>query len=77
MPSRLKEVTMEHIPNITSDVIEKLKKLNINCVYQLAVQSPLELALEHENTSLNIETASTLVINARKILTENKVLALS
>jgi hypothetical protein len=22
MPSRLKEVTMEHIPNITSDVIE-------------------------------------------------------
>jgi DNA repair protein RadA len=28
--SRLKEVTMEEIPDITSDMIKKLKKLNIN-----------------------------------------------
>jgi hypothetical protein len=30
MISRLKEVTMEEIANITSDMIDKLKKLNIN-----------------------------------------------
>ena len=72
--SRLKEVTMEDIPDITSDLIEKLKKLNINSVYQLAVQSPMELALEYEDTSLNIESASTLITNARKILIENQVL---
>ena len=39
MISRLKEVTMEEIPDITSDIIEKLKKLNINSVYQLAVMT--------------------------------------
>ena len=44
MTSRLKDVTMEEIPDITSDMIEKLRKLNINSVYQLAVQSPSELA---------------------------------
>ncbi|HZA69875.1 MAG TPA: hypothetical protein VE548_09260 [Nitrososphaeraceae archaeon] len=54
------------ISDITSDIIEKLKKLNINSVYQLAVQSPVELALE--DTSLNIKSASTLIANARKIL---------
>jgi DNA repair protein RadA len=74
-PSRLKEVTMECIPNITSDMIEKLKRLNISSVYQLAVQSPMELALEYEDTSLNIDSASTLIANARKILTEHGVLA--
>jgi DNA repair protein RadA len=74
MPSRLKEVTMEDIPDITSDIIEKLKKLNINSVYQLAVQSPLELASEYEDTSLNVGSASTLIANARKILIENEVL---
>jgi hypothetical protein len=42
MTSRLKEVTMEEIPDITSDIIEKLKKLNINSVYQLAVQAVVE-----------------------------------
>jgi DNA repair protein RadA len=51
MASRLREVHMEEIPNITSDIIEKLKKLNINSVYQLAVQNPVELALECEDTS--------------------------
>jgi DNA repair protein RadA len=72
--SRLKEITMEAIPDITSDIIEKLK-LNINTVYQLAVQSPVELALVYEDTSFNIEKASALIANARKILTENEILA--
>jgi DNA repair protein RadA len=66
---------MEDIPNITSDTIEKLKKLSINSVYQLAVQSPVELALEYEDTSVSIEKASSLIANARKILAEHKVLA--
>jgi DNA repair protein RadA len=75
MTSRLKEVTMEEIPDITSDIIEKLKKLNITSVYQLAVQSPVELASEYEDTSLNVGSASTLIANARKILIEHNVLA--
>ena len=66
---------MEEIPDITSDTIDKLRKLNINSVYQLAVQSPTELALEFEDTSLNVESASTLIANARKILTDNEVLS--
>jgi DNA repair protein RadA len=74
MSSRLKEVTMENIPDITNDIIEKLKKLNIDSVYQLAVQSPMELASEYEDTSLNIESASTLIANARKILIQNDIL---
>jgi DNA repair protein RadA len=65
---------MEEIPTITSDMVEKLKKLNINSVYQLAVQNPIELASKQEDTSLNIESASTLITNARKILIENQVL---
>jgi DNA repair protein RadA len=74
MPSRLKQVTMNEIPDITSDVIGKLKKLNIDSVYQLAVQNPIELASEYEDTSLNVESASKLIANARKILIENDVL---
>jgi DNA repair protein RadA len=74
MISRLKEVTMEEIPNITSDIIDKLKKLNINSVYQLAVQNPIELASEYEDTLMNIEPASALIANARKILVENGIL---
>jgi DNA repair protein RadA len=65
---------MEEISDITSDVIERLKKLNIDSVYQLAVQSPFELVREYEDTSLDVESASKLIANARKILTENKVL---
>ena len=57
MTSRLKEVTMEEIPDITSDMIDKLKKLNINSVYQLAVQNPAELALEFEDTSINVNVS--------------------
>jgi hypothetical protein len=57
---------MEKIPDITSDMLDKLKKLNINSVYQLTVQSPSELAdnLEaqvSQNTLKSIvnQTAST------------------
>jgi DNA repair protein RadA len=75
MTSRLKEVIMEEISDITSDMINKLKKLNINSVYQLAVQSPAELASEYEDTSLNLESASRLIANARKILIDNEVLS--
>ena len=74
MTSRLKEVTLEQIPDITSDMIKKLKKLNINSVYQLAVQNPIELAAEYEDTSLTVESASRLVANARKSLIENGAL---
>ena len=75
MTSRLKEFMIKDMSNITSDTIKKLKKLNIDSVYQLAVQSPVELALEFEDTSFDVETASALIANARKILTEHKVLA--
>ena len=71
MTSRLKEVAMEEIPNITSDMIDKLKKLNINSVYQLAVQTPIDLASEYEDVSINVESVSELIANARKILVEN------
>jgi DNA repair protein RadA len=74
MRSRLKQVTMEDIPHITSDMIQKLKKLNINSVYQLAVQNPFELASEYEDTSLNVESTSALIANARKVLIGNEVL---
>jgi DNA repair protein RadA len=75
MISRLREITMEQIPNITSDTISKLKKLNINSVYQLAVQNPAELASEFPDTSLSVESASILIANARKILIDNEVLS--
>src|ERR671918_1824179 len=74
MTSRLKEVAMKEIPNITSDMIDKLKKSNINSIYQLAVQNPIELASEYENTSMNVESARVLIANARKILLGNGVL---
>ena len=72
--SRLKEVTMEKIPDITSDMLDKLRKLNINSVYQLAVQSPSELGLGISDV-LDVELAAKLIGNARKILTENEVLS--
>lgn len=75
MISRLKEVTMEEIPNITSDTVDRLRKLKINSVYQLAVQTSSELALEISDGLFDIEAASNLVGNARKILTENQVLS--
>ena len=66
---------MEEIPDITSDMINKLKKLNINSVYQLAVQNPIELSLEYEDTSLSVKSAGALIANARKTLIENGALS--
>jgi DNA repair protein RadA len=66
---------MEKIPNITSDTLDKLRKLNINSVYQLAVQSPSELELEINDVYFDVESAARLIGNARKILTENKILS--
>jgi DNA repair protein RadA len=74
IPSRLKNVSMEEIPNISSDIIEKLKELNIDSVCQLAVQSPIELAIEFEDALSNAESAATLIANARKLLKENSIL---
>jgi len=71
--SRLKEVIMEKIPDITSDMLDKLRRLNINSVYQLAVQSPSELGLGISDG--DVELAAKLIGNARKILTENEVLS--
>jgi DNA repair protein RadA len=56
-------------------MIDKLRKLNINSVYQLAVQIPSELAFEISDTSIDIESAARLIGNARKILTENDLLS--
>ena len=75
MSSRLREVTMEDIPDITSDTVDRLRKLNINSVYQLAVQSPSELALEISDALFDIRVASNLIGNARKILTEQQILS--
>jgi DNA repair protein RadA len=75
MSNRLKEVMIEDIPDITSDTVDKLRKLNINSVYQLAVQSPSELALEISDGLFDIEAASNLVVKARKILTEREILS--
>ena len=63
--SRPKEVIMEKIPDITSDMLDKLRKININSVYQLAVQSPSELALEISDV-LDVELAAKLIGNERK-----------
>ena len=75
MSNRLKEVIIEDIPDITSDTVDKLRKLNINSVYQLAVQTPSELALEISDGLFDIGEAFNLVRNARKILTEREILS--
>lgn len=75
MSNRLKEITIEDIPYITSDTLDKLRKLGINSVYQLAVQSPSELTLEISDTLFDVQSASNLIGNARKILAENEVLS--
>lgn len=75
MTSRLKQVDIKDMPDITSDMIVKLEKMNIDSVYQLAVQNPTELVLEFEDTSLNLDSASRLIANARKILIDNNVLS--
>ena len=75
LSSRLAEVTMEDIPELTSDILERLRGLNINSVYQLAVQTPAELASWINDAYFDVESASNLIGNARKILTENEVLS--
>jgi DNA repair protein RadA len=71
--------SLELIRDITSDTLDKLRKLRIKSVSQLAVQSPRELAIEindNDNSTLfDIDTASKLISNARKLLTENGVLS--
>jgi DNA repair protein RadA len=66
---------MEKIPDITSDMLDKLRKLEINSVYQLAVQIPSELAFEISDATIDIDSAAKLVGNARRILTENEILS--
>jgi DNA repair protein RadA len=68
--------SLEYIRHITSDKLEKLRKLHIESVSQLAVQSPRELAIEiNDNALFDIDSASKLVANARKLLTEHGVLS--
>jgi DNA repair protein RadA len=71
--------SLEYVQNITSDTLEKLRKLHIESVSQLAVQSPRELAIEtndnDETPLFDVDSASQLISNARKLLTENGVLA--
>jgi DNA repair protein RadA len=73
--SLLKEIALEQIPDITSDMLDKLRKLNINSVYQLAVQSPLEFAMGISSADFDVESAAKHIANARKILTENEILS--
>jgi DNA repair protein RadA len=68
--------SLEYIRHITSDTLEKLRKLHIESVSQLAVQSPRELAIEiNDNALFDIDSASKLIASARKLLTEHGVLS--
>src|SRR5918994_4859506 len=66
---------MEEIPDITSDMLDEIRKLNINSVYQLAVQIPSELASGINDATIDVELAAKLIGNARKILAENEILS--
>ena len=66
---------MKEIPNITNDTLDKLRKLNINSVQQLAVQIPSELAFNISDLTIDRESAAQLIGNARRILTENEILS--
>ncbi len=66
---------MNEIPDVASDMLDKLRKLNINSVHQLAVQIPSELAFEISDAFIDVELAAKLIGNARRILTENKILS--
>ena len=57
MPNYIKEETTQNIPDITSDTLDKLRELNVNSVYQLAVQSPSGLALEINDAYFDVESA--------------------
>jgi DNA repair protein RadA len=70
--------SLEYIRDITSDTLQKLRKLNIDSVSQLAVQSPYELARMYDidnDKSFDVDSAFKLVANARKILTEHRILS--
>jgi DNA repair protein RadA len=56
-------------------MLDKLGELNINSVYQLAVQNPSELAWGLSNNFVDIHSAARLITNARKILTRNEILS--
>ncbi|MGH9988224.1 MAG: DNA repair and recombination protein RadA, partial [Nitrososphaeraceae archaeon] len=75
MPNYIKEVAIQDIPDIASDTLDRLRKINIKSVYQLAVQSPSELALEISDTFVDVDSAVRLITNARKMLTENEILS--
>lgn len=74
MPSRL-EITMKDIPNITSDMLDELKKLHIDSISQLAVEVPIELAWKMGDDEMYVQVANRLVANARKVLTEHESLS--
>jgi hypothetical protein len=72
--------SLESIEDITSDTLEKLKRLHIGSVSQLAVQSPRELATGmndngSDDTSFDIESASKLIASARKYSTRHRFLS--
>jgi DNA repair protein RadA len=79
MSSSLYELLLENIPNITSDTLARLKDLHIDSVSQLAVQNPHELAMEisdDDGTILfTVDSASKLIANARKLLTDHGILS--
>jgi DNA repair protein RadA len=66
---------MEDILDITSDMLDRLRQLNINSVHQLAVQIPSELAFVISDAFIDVESAAKLIGNARKILTKNEILS--
>jgi DNA repair protein RadA len=68
--------SLDYIQDITSDTLEKLRMLRIESVSQLAVQSPGELAMEiNDNTLFDIDSASKLIANARKLLIKHDILS--
>jgi DNA repair protein RadA len=77
--SSLDELLLENIPNITSDTLARLKDLHIDSVSQLAVQNPLELAMEISDNDGNVlftaDSASKLIADARKLLTDHGILS--
>jgi DNA repair protein RadA len=75
MANYAREITLQDVPDITSDRLAELGKLRINSVHQLAVQTPAELAMEINDAYFDAESAARLIGNARKILTENQVLS--
>lgn len=75
MTSHSKETTLDEIPDITSDIREKLKELlHIDSVSQLAVQIPIELALKLGDDEVDVKAANRLITNARKILAQDESL---